>query len=137
MTVTRVRGPQFQVPELLPVLASWIPQQRWFGGKDAAVEHVRLLRHTVLSLDSPEVHHIIVAVDQHTRSEAYQLLVSVHVMPVPALEHVRIAALDGRYSYDGLHDPTAAALLLQHMANGDRVETLTFVPEPVARIPVL
>jgi maltokinase len=136
VTVTRVRGPQFQVPELLPVLASWIPQQRWFGGKDAAVERVRLLRHTVLSLDSPEVHHIIVAVDQHTRSEAYQLLVSVHAMPVPALEHVRIAELDGRYSYDGLHDPTAATLLLQHMAHGDRVETLTFVPEPVARIPV-
>jgi maltokinase len=136
VTVTRVRGPQFQIPGLLPLLATWIPQQRWFGGKDATVERVRLLRHTPLSLDSPEVHHIIVAVDQPGRSEAYQLLVSVHSTPVAALDHVRIAELDGRYSYDALHDPIAAALLLIHMANGDRVGALTFVPEPGAAIPV-
>lgn len=136
MTVTRVRGPQFRATELLPVLASWIPRQRWFGGKDRPVERVRLLRHTVLSPDGPEVHHLVVAVDQPERSEAYQLLVSVYPSPVRALEHVRIAELDWGCSYDALHDPDAAALLLRYMANADRIGALTFLPEPGASMPV-
>jgi maltokinase len=139
VTVTRVRGPQFRVTELLPVLASWIPQQRWFGGKDREVERVRLLRHTVLASpgsDSPAVHHLIVAVDQPERSEAYQLILSVYPVSVPALAHVRIAELDWGCSYDALYDPYAAGLLLQYLANADRIGALTFLPEPAASIPL-
>jgi maltokinase len=139
VTVTRVRGPQFRASELLPVLASWIPQQRWFGGKDREVKRVRLLRHTVLATpwrDSPEVHHLIVGVDQPERSEAYQLVLSVYPVSVPALAHVRIAELDWGCSYDALHDPNAAGLLLRHLANADRIGALKFLPEPAASIPL-
>jgi maltokinase len=136
VTVTQVRGPQFQIEGLLPVLASWIPRQRWFGGKDAKVSRVRLLGQTLLSAANPEVHHVVVAVDQPDRSEAYQLFVSVYAAPAPALEPARISNVDGRHAYDALHDPEAAGLLLQHMVNADQVGDLTFVPEPDVSLPL-
>lgn len=127
---------------LAEMLIPWLPQQRWFAGKDWPITSVRVLSHTVIAGDPP-IDHLVVAVDQQVpgqgrRSTAYQVPVSRHRDLDQRLDHVLIGQADGEYVYDALHDRNATGLLLEGIRSGSTEGALTFrsvdpelVPEPM------
>ena len=126
-------------PGLGPLLAAWLPAQRWFGGKHLPVDAVRVAAETVLSAgeDSGEdvrLHHLIVDVDQVGGTTTYQVPVSVRRQHAERLERVLVGELDGDLLYDGLQDKATTAALLGGFSSG-RVGDLAFHVEPEAEIP--
>jgi maltokinase len=49
---------------LQEILAGWLPHQRWYAGKDAAITGVAITQQTVLAHGDPGLRHLIIAVSQ-------------------------------------------------------------------------
>jgi maltokinase len=102
--------------QLQPLVATWLPTQRWFGGKgrDATITIRELAK---LPDTTPQV-TLWVADVQYAdgSSEAYQVPLVKHEQPAESLEHVLLGSLveDGRvyWVYDALHDKTVTAAWL-------------------------
>ena len=102
--------------QLQPLVAIWLPTQRWFGGKGRqATITVRELAE--LPGTTPVV-TIWVADVQYAdgSTEAYQVPLVMHEQPAETLEHVLLGSLldDGRvyWVYDALHDKAVTAAWL-------------------------
>jgi maltokinase len=102
--------------QLQPLVATWLPTQRWFGGKgrDATIIMRELAK---LPDTTPQV--TLWVADVHYAdgsSEAYQVPLVRHEQPAESLEHVLLGSLveDGRvyWVYDALHDKTVTAAWL-------------------------
>ncbi len=124
---------------LASMLATWMPAQRWFAGKDWPVTGVRVLAHTSTEGDVG-MDHLVVAVDQDVpglgpRSTAYQVPVSRHADPQPRLEHVLIGEDAGGYLYDALHDRHVTGELIDRFRAHDTSRELTFRVVPGAELP--
>ncbi|HMG32231.1 MAG TPA: aminoglycoside phosphotransferase [Jiangellaceae bacterium] len=124
------------VEHAVSLLAAWLPNQRWFAGKDEPIDAVRTVAATRLHESKPEVWHLMVEVEQGHRREIYQVPVSFRDQPDDRLEHVLVGDAEGRYVYDALHDKDATAELLRRFAAQDRVNGLSFHTEPGAVLPV-
>ena len=116
------------------LLVEWLPRQRWFAGKGRELRSVAEVSGTSLSEGGlsdgdPAVRLVVLEIayaDGDT--DLYQLLLGTSGGPVEQrLEHAVIGALDDQVLYDAVHDPTAAALLLAHLASGDDLGELSFV----------
>jgi len=121
------------------MLATWMPSQRWFAGKEWPVTGVRVLAHAAAG-DEPALDHLVVAVDQDVpgvgpRSTAYQVPVSRHPEPQPRLEHVLIGESDGFYLYDALHDRQVTGLLIERFRAREQSRELTYRVVPDAELP--
>jgi maltokinase len=95
--------------DLTPLVAHWIPQQRWFAGKGRAVSTVAIRALTALTEALPEVVIWLVDVEYADGwTETYQLPLVARAEPVAYLEHVLLGTVtteDGaRWIYDALHD---------------------------------
>jgi maltokinase len=95
--------------DLQPLVAQWLPAQRWFAGKGrpSAVTTVRPLQ--IITAGPPELSVWLADVSYDDGSaETYQLPVVVRSDLVPNLEHVLVGSvqIDGepRWIYDALHD---------------------------------
>ena len=111
------------------LLQEWLPRQRWFGGKGRELREVSQVSGTTL-LDADPVVRLVVLDVAFTDggTDHYQLLLGAAAGPVEQrLEHAVIGAHDGAVLYDAVHDQSAAAALLQHLATGDDVGELSFV----------
>ncbi|MDP9418290.1 MAG: aminoglycoside phosphotransferase [Actinomycetota bacterium] len=108
------------------VLASWLPEQRWFGGKGRAISSVSVQRET--SLGGPRLVHALVRVeDESGGADLYQLLLGRLTGEVPSrLSGAVIGELDGEVIYEAVHDREAAAALLARIADGGDAEGLSF-----------
>ncbi|MGH9248777.1 MAG: maltokinase N-terminal cap-like domain-containing protein [Acidimicrobiales bacterium] len=124
------------VEAAVSLLPGWLPQQRWFAGKNQPVDDVRTVVATRLYDDGPEVWHLMVEVAQGDRRDIYQVPVSFREQPDDRLEHVLVGEAAGRYVYDALHDKDATAELLRRFATQDRVNGLSFHTEPGAELPL-
>ena len=118
------------------LLPEWLPQQRWFAGKNQPIDSVRAVAATRLRDTDPEVWHLLVEVAQGDRRDTYQVPVSLREHYDDRLEHILLGDAEGRYVYDALHDKEATAELLQRFADQDRVGTLSFHTEPGASLPL-
>jgi maltokinase len=111
-------------------LAGWLPAQRWFAGKGAAITGVRLRAETELTETGadPALWHLVARVSQNDGAGGdYQLLVGLRAELPGRLEHVRIGTLpSGRTAYDGLHDHELARVLLRLIAGEQTRGTLRF-----------
>ena len=105
--------PQDLVDKVVTELPAWLPQQRWFAGKDRAVTSVRPLGTTVLREGDPLLLHLVVEVEQQDRREPYQLLVT-----------------DRGESFEAAWDPELTGSLLDLIAEGRQIGTLRFEHEP-------
>ena len=105
-------------------LATWLPGQRWYGGKGRAVRSVELVSRVPL-LDG--VDHVVaeVATDDGERDH-YQLLLGRRAELPAELEHARVGEVGGDVVYDATHDPTATAELLRRFAERDASGPLRF-----------
>ncbi len=94
-------------------LVEFIGRARWFGGKGRpfSVTDVRLV---TLREGEPVVGTSLVTLAfTDGGTDLYQLPVASYAEPQDRLEHAFIAAHDGRFLYDALHDPDATRVWLE------------------------
>jgi maltokinase len=116
-------------------LASWLPAQRWFSGKDANVRDVSITAETTLLAGDPELRHLIVSLTVGGRIARYQVLVGLRAQLPESFRHVAIGpTADGRIAYDALHDHDLTRVLLQNLAAERIVGALSFSRDPAAVI---
>lgn len=128
------------------LLASWLPDQRWFAGvQPPPARDIRIAAGTVVHEANPRTYHLLVDVSHAVNREVYQVMLAIHDEAEPRLEHVRLGTVDlgdGRHGhvYDALHDKTATADVLDLFVGADgpdgrEVGVLRFRAEPDAAIP--
>jgi maltokinase len=106
------------------LLAHWLPQQRWYGGKGTTIRGVSVrsentLHDDVLAADGGDVRHLLLDVSSDDGStEIYQLLLGRRPELSDRLEAGRVGEVDGLVVYDALHDPAATAALLRRLVGG-------------------
>lgn len=141
------------IRSLAPLLAEWLPQQRWFAGKGRPVTGFGLVAATALlpcgeNGSAPGLLHLLVRARQPGSTtgaatdagDCYQLLLGVRdVLPrelAPAMiGRPTSGPLRGRSVYEGLHDPRLAGVLLERLSVPGRHGSLRFAREPGASIP--
>ena len=112
-------------------LATILPEQRWFAGKDRPVRAVLPVRATDLAGADPRLVHAVVEVDQgEYPRDRYQLLLGVRGELPESLGHAWVAAASDQAVYQAIHDPELTTVLLELMARGAEVEGLRFAVEP-------
>ncbi|MEV4438782.1 maltokinase [Streptomyces sp. NPDC049577] len=137
---------------LVPLLAEWLPRQRWFAGKGRPITGFALVSATELLPRSsggtaPGLLHLLVRAQQPGApgvspgtEDCYQLLLGVQDTLPPHLAPALIGRpaggpLHGRTVYEGLADPRLAALLLERLRVPGRLGRLRFSREPDVSIP--
>ncbi|MBC9711443.1 maltokinase [Streptomyces sp. TRM66268-LWL] len=144
-------------PDLLasldPLLRAWLPRQRWFAGKGRPVTGFTLVAATALRPSG--LLHLLVRAEQAGGpaqgvpaqgdpaagpGDCYQLLLGVRPTLPPQLApaligHAEHGPLAGSAVYEGVHDPRAAALLLERLRIPGRIGVLRFEQAPGAEIP--
>ena len=127
--------------ELVALLTSWLPDQRWFAGKGAAIESVELLSRTALRSDDDLVcEHVLARVRSGGRKAVYQVPLS-HVAEVPQSLHGTVVGhppAGNLIPCDGLRDPRAARLFADLLTEEAAIGSLRFragagVIDPQAR----
>src|SRR5215475_15558269 len=98
-------------------LAAWLPGQRWFAGKDAAITSLAITEDITLVQGDPGLRHLIVSVSQGSSgpggrgaggstTDRYQVFAGVRHQLPGWLQHAVIGPDGhGNLAYDGLHDP--------------------------------
>ncbi|WP_030982053.1 maltokinase N-terminal cap-like domain-containing protein [Streptomyces sp. NRRL S-1813] len=147
--------PLVAAPDLLsslaPLLAEWVPRQRWFAGKGRLITGFTLLSATELlpctDASAPGLLLLLVRAQQSappsrtpSGGDCYQLLLGVHPALSPQLAHAAIGRpgggpLRGRTVYDALLDNRLCGLLLERLRVPGRLGALRFCREPDADIP--
>jgi maltokinase len=123
------------VADISDSLATALPEQRWFAGKDRPIRAVIPVRATDLAGPDPRLIHAVVEVDQGEPSrDRYQLLLGVRSDLPEFLGHAWVAASGDQAVYQAVHDPELTAVLLELMAQGVEVDGLHFTAEPGVRL---
>jgi maltokinase len=117
--------------ELHDLLARWLPEQRWFGGKGRPIAAVEIESSAVLleaAEDDLVVRHLLLRVDaEDGTADRYQLLIGSRTGETPQrLLHAVIGQADGATVYEAVHDTEATAELLRRLIAGEQTETVKF-----------
>ncbi|MEU6843912.1 maltokinase [Streptomyces sp. NPDC046716] len=124
---------------LAALLAGWLPDQRWFAGRDHKITNLSVVAATELA---PGCFHLLVRVE-HRGEEGpahYQLLLGAGTHVPPRLRGHVIGEVEGPTGdtllvYDAVHDPRAAALLLDRVRSGGTTGNLRFESFPRTGVP--
>jgi maltokinase len=115
--------------------ADWLPQQRWYAGRNRAL--VRVEPAAVTPLRDDLDHVLLDAAYADGGVERYQVFVGWDNIPLAEFAATAtIGAAGDRTGYDALYDEAAGQRLLGLIEAGATVERLRFVPEPDAELPV-
>ncbi len=108
--------------DLLPMLADYLPHQRWFSAKGQHLrpEDYRLARRTVIARDyyDSDVEQVLLEVATATGLHTYQLWVGWTWHVPDRVAHATIGAAGGRTAYDALADVHVCRLLLEAIDRG-------------------
>ncbi|MDT7570323.1 MAG: maltokinase [Actinomycetota bacterium] len=117
--------------ELHDLLAGWLPEQRWFGGKGRAIKAVEIEASAVLleaAEDDVVVRHLLLRVDAEDGGvDRYQLLIGSRTGEIPQrLQHAVIGEAEGATVYEAVHDTEATSELLRRIIAGDQTDAVRF-----------
>ena len=116
-------------------LASWLPAQRWFSGRETNIRDLTITAETTLLAGDPELRHLIVSLTQDGRTSRYQVLVGVRAQLPKSFRQVAIGPTgDGRFAYDALHDHDLSRVLLANLGAERAVGQLRFRKDRAAVI---
>jgi maltokinase len=119
---------------MLP-FADWLPQQRWYAGRQRQLVDVQPT--VVTSLTDDLDHMLLQASYADGGSERYQVFVAWDQPPADEFGTVAtIGARHDRTGYDALFHEPAARQLLALIAADARIGNLRFRPEPDAALPL-
>jgi maltokinase len=108
-------------------LATWLPEQRWYGGKGKAVRSVRVEHEERLPGGEDVRHTLLRVTDQDGATEAYQVLVGHRTGELePRLQPGVVGQVGDHTLYDAVHDPEAVGSLLELLAENRRLSRLRF-----------
>ncbi|RSM36599.1 aminoglycoside phosphotransferase [Amycolatopsis balhimycina DSM 5908] len=122
--------PRELVDDLTEDLKRWLPEQRWFAGKDRPVTGVRTLGVTELVAGDPQLLHVVLEVAQADRREPYQLLLGRRTHPPEIASTSWIGAVGDLNAYEASGDLDVTGVLLDLMAREGQVGSLIFEHEP-------
>ena len=123
------------VLDLAAELPGWLPTQRWFAGKDRPVTAVTPLGWTTITDGDPLLIHLVVEVEQDDRREPYQLLVGSRQSQLTDVASSSSIGLEnGLTCYEASGDADLTSVLLDLIADGATIDSLTFAAEPGADI---
>jgi maltokinase len=117
--------------ELHDLLAQWLPEQRWFGGKGRTIRSVEVESAVTLleaSEDDVVVRHLVLRVDAEDGGvDRYQLLIGTRTGEMPQrLQHAVIGVAEGATVYEAMHDTDATAELLRRIIAGEQTASVRF-----------
>ena len=122
--------PDELVAKLVAELPNWLPEQRWFAGKDRPITEVVPLATTALLTGDPLLLHAVVEVRQPDRVEPYQLLIASRPHLPEYLGSSWIGMEDGRPCYEASGDADVTGHLLDLLVDGAQLGSLKFAAEP-------
>ncbi|MFE4515197.1 maltokinase [Kitasatospora sp. NPDC056783] len=134
------------VQAALPLIAAWLPTQRWYAGKGRPITGLTPVVGTPLQVGDPALLHLLLRVEHATTAGAphgdiYQLLLGIRssglgdIGPGALLGRLSQGPYDGATLYDAVHDPELTGRLLEHLATGDRFGALSFRRTPGSGLP--
>ncbi|MGW8379637.1 maltokinase [Streptomyces sp. ODS28] len=158
LPLTAVPHSSALLSSLSPLLAQWLPRQRWFAGKGRPVRDFTLVSATeILPMSGRPAGllHLLVRARQTpvphpaeaeapdggaAHADCYQLLLGVRETAPPELAPAVLGRaeggpLDGRTVYDALHDPRLTAVLLERLRTPGALGPLRFGRAPDAPLP--
>ena len=113
--------------ELAPLLASWLPQQRWFGGRDTAV--VSAVRVAGRLTDEPSVSELVLV---ETPAGTYQVPLLYKPEWDDILAHVHVGTLEREGArlevYDALHDKSVTGAWIRGIGRAGQSGGIRFTP---------
>ncbi|MFD4398012.1 phosphotransferase [Kitasatospora sp. NPDC058478] len=134
------------VQAALPLIAEWLPTQRWYAGKGRPITGLTPMVGTPLQVGDPALLHLLLRVEHATtvgapHGDIYQLLLGIRsdghadIEPSAVLGRLSQGPYDGAALYDAVHDPELTGRLLEHLATGDRFGSLSFRRTPGSGLP--
>ncbi len=127
---------------LTELLAAWLPEQRWFGGKGRAIASVGIRSCLPVAQlpDGARLLHVLAdvafqpdgGVHETEQPQTYQVFVGIRDGLPHWLRHAALGDPDeappeiGGVCYDGLHDAELTSWLLERIAHRDAVGPLRF-----------
>ena len=126
-------------------LAAWLPGQRWFAGKGTPITGLAITADTTLVTGDPGLRHLVLAVDQGSGTDSYQVFAGTRAELPGWLDHARIGpAGQGQTAYDELNssNPSVLAFVREYTGLPDHdgvdlsdhilcVNNLSRFPQPV------
>ena len=114
---------------LRPLVAAWLPHQRWFGGKGREVTTVEL--QAIDDLDDATTIWLAHVTYADGVTDTYQVPLVLHDHPVDTLEHVLVGTIGAngstRWVYDALHDKDVTSAWLEGIRDERAGGPLRFV----------
>ncbi|MFD8480133.1 maltokinase [Kitasatospora sp. NPDC059673] len=134
------------VQAALPLIAEWLPTQRWYAGKGRPIAALTPVIGTPLQVGDPALLHLLLRVEHGGAAatgpgDVYQLLLGIRSERPAAVGHRAVlgrlagGTYDGATLYDAVHDPELTGRLLEHLATGDRFGSLCFRRTPGPGLP--
>lgn len=139
MTSSLLTDPGVTPARLASLLARWLPDQRWFTGRDHSITGLSVAAATELTAGC---FHLLVKVEHRGEQDGvhYQLLLGAATDVPPRLRGHVLGEVEGPTGqrllvYDAVHDHRAAVLLLDRIRRGGTLGDLRFESFPRTGVP--
>lgn len=114
--------------DVAPSLAGWMARQRWYATK-GRTPSLRVIGSYEADLGDALALTLLIIDDGADKPVLYQVPLVSRSAPLPGGDAAFIGSADGRYLYDGPHDPAYAAELLRTMTDQARIDGADVVVE--------
>ncbi|NEB75706.1 phosphotransferase [Streptomyces sp. SID14478] len=125
--------------QLAALLARWLPDQRWFAGRDHRITDLSVVTATQLTTDC---FHLLIRVEQHGEQDSvhYQLLLGATDRIPPRTRRHVLGEIEGPTGHallvhDAVHDHRAMVHLLDRIRRGGAMKNLRFESFPRTGVP--